>query len=129
VFDEVARVLRPPDLEQGEPGEACVVFDLRRDLALPFWLLVWFATRVVVPPALRRANEPLATRDASYTPGEAGSSGRSVSAHRLARYHRATVADRRGTQRIAVPRSRTNLSGKVSNARNLGVRPAYRILG
>jgi len=72
VFDEVARVLRPPDLEQGRPGGAFEIFDLRRDLALPFWLLLWFATHVVVPPALRSVNEPLASRDASYTPEEAG---------------------------------------------------------
>jgi ubiquinone/menaquinone biosynthesis C-methylase UbiE len=70
VFDEVARVLRPPDPERGLPGGAFVIFDLRRDLALPVWLLLWFVTHVVVPPALRRANEPLASRDASYTPGE-----------------------------------------------------------
>jgi hypothetical protein len=72
VFDEVARVLRPPDPERRKPGGAFVIFDLRRDLALPFWLVLWFATRVVVPPALRCANEPLASRDASYTPDEAG---------------------------------------------------------
>jgi ubiquinone/menaquinone biosynthesis C-methylase UbiE len=72
VFDEVARVLRPPNPERGLPGGAFVIFDLRRDLAMPLWLLLWFATHVVVPPALRRANEPLASRDASYTPDEAG---------------------------------------------------------
>ena len=72
VLDEVARVLRSPDPEQGRPGGAFVIFDLRRDLALPFWLLLWFVTHVIVPPALRRANEPLASRDASYTPDEAG---------------------------------------------------------
>jgi ubiquinone/menaquinone biosynthesis C-methylase UbiE len=70
-FDEVARVLRAPDPERGIPGGAFVIFDLRRDLALPVWLLLWFVTQVVVPPALRRANEPLASRDASYTPDEA----------------------------------------------------------
>jgi ubiquinone/menaquinone biosynthesis C-methylase UbiE len=71
VFDEVARVLRPPDPERGLPGGAFVIFDLRRNLAMPLWLLLWFVTHVVVPPALRRANEPLASRDASYTPDEA----------------------------------------------------------
>lgn len=72
-FDQVARVLRPPDPEQGRLGGVFVIFDLRRDLALPFWLLLWFATHVIVSPALRRANEPLASRDASYTPDEMGS--------------------------------------------------------
>ena len=48
-----------------------LVFDLRRDVAPPAWLLLWLATRIVVPPALRRINEPLASRDAAYTPPEA----------------------------------------------------------
>jgi ubiquinone/menaquinone biosynthesis C-methylase UbiE len=71
VFDEVARVLRPAKPDPGRPGGSFLIFDLRRDLAMPFWLLLWFATHVVVPPALRRAKEPLASRDASYTPAEA----------------------------------------------------------
>ncbi len=60
---EVNRVLRP--------GGAYVIADLRRDLGLLPWLAVWFAARVVVPPALKEVNEPLASRDASYTPKEA----------------------------------------------------------
>ena len=63
VLDEIARVLRPKG--------AVLVFDLRRDLSPPFYLLLWFVTRCVVPPALRRVNEPLASRDAAYTPEEA----------------------------------------------------------
>jgi len=63
VLDEVARVLRP--------SGSFLIFDLRRDMAAPVWLLLWFATRFVVPSALRRVNEPLASRDAAYTPEEA----------------------------------------------------------
>ena len=63
VLDEVARVLRP--------GGSFLIFDLRRDLSAPVWLLLWVVTGFVVAPALRRANEPLASRNAAYTPLEA----------------------------------------------------------
>jgi ubiquinone/menaquinone biosynthesis C-methylase UbiE len=63
VLDEIARVLCP--------GGAFLIFDLRRDVAFPFWMLLWFATRFVVPRAIRRINEPLGSRDAAYTPEEA----------------------------------------------------------
>jgi len=63
VLDEVARVLRPRG--------SFLIFDLRRDVVMPFWLLLWFVTNVVVPPALHRINEPMGSRNAAYTPQEA----------------------------------------------------------
>jgi len=63
VLDEIARVLRP--------GGSFLVFDLRRDMSAPFYLLLWFATHCVVPRALRHVREPLGSRDASFTPQEA----------------------------------------------------------
>jgi ubiquinone/menaquinone biosynthesis C-methylase UbiE len=63
VLDEIARVLRPRG--------SFLIFDLRRDMIAPCWLMLWFATHVIVPAALRRANEPLSSRNAAYTPREA----------------------------------------------------------
>lgn len=77
VLDEIARVLRPPKLTegqlvaQGQPGGSFLIFDLRRDMSPPFYLLLWFATRFVVPRTLRRVNEPLGSRNASFTRREA----------------------------------------------------------
>jgi ubiquinone/menaquinone biosynthesis C-methylase UbiE len=78
VLDEIARVLhRPapvaghPEPVEGDPGGAFLIFDLRRDMSPPFYLLLWFVTRCVVPRALRRVNEPLGSRDAAFTLQEA----------------------------------------------------------
>jgi ubiquinone/menaquinone biosynthesis C-methylase UbiE len=59
VFNEIDRVLKP--------GGAYYIFDLRRDIAPPFYLLIWFATQFIVPAALHRFNEPIGSRNASYT--------------------------------------------------------------
>jgi ubiquinone/menaquinone biosynthesis C-methylase UbiE len=63
VLNEIARVLRP--------GGSYLIFDLRRDMVAPGYLLIWFATNVVVPRALRRVREPLGSLNAAYTIGEA----------------------------------------------------------
>jgi ubiquinone/menaquinone biosynthesis C-methylase UbiE len=62
VLNEIHRVLKP--------GGVYYIFDLRRDMALPFYLLIWFATQFIVPAALHRANEPMGSRNASYTAQE-----------------------------------------------------------
>ena len=49
VLDEIARVLRRPEPAEGQPGGSFLVFDLRRDMAAPFY------RAVVVRHALRRA--------------------------------------------------------------------------
>ncbi len=64
ILNEIDRVLKP--------GGTFYIFDLRRDLALPFYLLVWFATQFIVPAALHRYNEPMGSRNASYTVHELG---------------------------------------------------------
>jgi ubiquinone/menaquinone biosynthesis C-methylase UbiE len=62
-LNEIARVLRPAGVG--------LIFDLRRDIPAPAYTLLWFATRVVVPAALRQVNEPLASCHAAYSLGEA----------------------------------------------------------
>ncbi len=62
VLNEIDRILKP--------GGAYYIFDLRRDMALPFYLLIWFATQFIVPAALHQANEPMGSRNASYSASE-----------------------------------------------------------
>jgi len=63
VLDEIERVL--------VPGGSFLIFDFRRDMVLPFYLLLWTITHFMAPRALRRIREPLSSRDAAYTPHEA----------------------------------------------------------
>ena len=63
VLNEIQRVLAP--------GGAFLIADLRRDLPPPAYLLIWFVTRFIVPPSLRRVGEPLGSRNAAYDPYEA----------------------------------------------------------
>lgn len=71
VLNEIARVLRRPEPAEGRPGGSFLVLDLRRDMTAPFYLLLWFVTRCIVPSTLRRVNEPLGSRDAAFTLKEA----------------------------------------------------------
>ena len=61
-LEEIHRVLKP--------GGQLLLFDLRRDPRRFAYWVVRFATGVVVPPALRRAGEPLGSLLSSYTVGE-----------------------------------------------------------
>ncbi len=63
VLNEIRRVVRP--------GGGFMIFDLRRDMALPVSFLLYVVTRVIVPSILRENNEPLGSRNAAYTPVEA----------------------------------------------------------
>ena len=63
VLDEIERVL--------VPGRSFLIFDFRRDMVLPFYLLLWIITHLIAPRALRRIREPLSSRDAAYSPHEA----------------------------------------------------------
>ncbi len=62
VFQEIIRVLKP--------GGIFLVFDFRRDARKVFYGLFHFATKVVVPKALKKIHEPLGSILASYTPVE-----------------------------------------------------------
>jgi len=53
-----------------KPGGQMLLIDMRRDSWLFFYLLMIFATRIVMPAAMRKINEPLGSVLASYTPKE-----------------------------------------------------------
>jgi len=62
VFNEIYRILRP--------GGLLVLFDMRRDCRKFWHWLLSFATRTVVPKALRKVREPLGSLLSSYTTKE-----------------------------------------------------------
>jgi SAM-dependent methyltransferase len=62
-LNEIARVLRP--------GAVFLICDLRRDMGPLPWLALWLAGRAIVPRELRGIGEPLGSRNAAYTAGEA----------------------------------------------------------
>ena len=53
-----------------KPGGQLLLLDTRRDSRLFFYLLMIFATSIVMPAAMRKINEPLGSVLASYTPME-----------------------------------------------------------
>ncbi len=61
-FQEFQRILN-------EDG-TILIFDFRRDARKIFYYLFKFATKVVVPKALKEVNEPLGSIQSSYTPAE-----------------------------------------------------------
>ena len=56
---EIHRVLKP--------GGQVLLFDMRRDSRIFFYMLMKFATAIVMPAAMRKLNEPLGSMLASYT--------------------------------------------------------------
>ena len=61
-FKEIFRVLKK--------NGTCLIFDFRRNSRRFFYEFLTFATKVVVPKALKRINEPLGSLKASYTSDE-----------------------------------------------------------
>ncbi len=53
-----------------KPGGRLLLFDTRRDTRLIFYLMMIFATSIVMPSAMREIREPLGSVLASYTPIE-----------------------------------------------------------
>jgi len=61
-FQEFFRILKKDGM--------ALIFDFRRDARKIFYGLFTFATKVVVPKALKQVNEPLGSIQSSYTPAE-----------------------------------------------------------
>ncbi len=61
MFNEVSRVLKP--------NGRFMIYDSRRDMGDLTWFGLWLA-RNLAPKKIKETNEPLASRDASYTPAE-----------------------------------------------------------
>ena len=61
-FNEFYRVLK----ENG----TLLIFDFHRDSRKLFYSFLAFVTKIVVPKALKRINEPIGSLQASYTPNE-----------------------------------------------------------
>jgi ubiquinone/menaquinone biosynthesis C-methylase UbiE len=53
-----------------KPGGQVLLIDMRRDSRIFFYMLMKFATSIVMPAAMRKINEPLGSVQASYTPLE-----------------------------------------------------------
>jgi hypothetical protein len=51
--------------------EAVTSYDVLRDVGVPARLFLWCITHLFVPRALQRANDPLSSYAAGYTPREA----------------------------------------------------------
>jgi ubiquinone/menaquinone biosynthesis C-methylase UbiE len=62
-----------------KPGGQFLIFDFRRDAPKLFYGLLKIAQEIVVPPALRRVNEPVGSILASYTPTEAAALSQAIS--------------------------------------------------
>jgi ubiquinone/menaquinone biosynthesis C-methylase UbiE len=61
-INEIYRILKP--------GGQFLIFDLRRNSPQFFYWLIQFAQRFVIPPVMKRANEPTNSLLASYTTSE-----------------------------------------------------------